>query len=587
MYQNSLIKRREIYDNTHNNNSLLKYKNMNLAINKRIKIPSFNSLTKCSTHKKSPSFSLNIPIIQKNKYIPKITKFDTSNISNIITKSNNFSRNSHIIILKSLNNRTIEPKLDKKFLSLKIIPSSNKNSSFIDKNAIQKKTGKSLSPYKLINLNNYSPIKKKEKININSEMKKNTIIIDENIYNKKDNIGSFKSIFNNKRNKNVKTDIFNEIRKYNVLAGFKHQKLKIKSSSKKNIIKCKCKKDLLNIDINENKKNKKKFLEYIIKNNNCNKILKIDLLKKNKILPKEKKIKIKPFENPKNNKLYEFNNYNAYEILKDIFYGKNKIPILKKEKYILYINKIVYNPLNINFSLSTKGIINDYLAIRYNSKGLFFNYIESFKLNKSNSLNYDNSLIEMKLIHVNVEYELNFNQKIIEHNSHILNKPFQKKFNSYDFGKFNNYIKTKAVSRVTTDKFWEKFSLLKDANFFRNKNKKFYSKVNIQKISIDNNRRKSLFLKQIYLKLNKNNKIVFKKFLKKDDFEKLRNLIFYKNNNEFIYQCNSILDNYDINTCDKEGNTLLTFACMNGDIKIVKYLLDNGANPNCDNILSL
>ena len=41
---------------------------------------------------------------------------------------------------------------------------------------------------------------------------------------------------------------------------------------------------------------------------------------------------------------------------------------------------------------------------------------------------------------------------------------------------------------------------------------------------------------------------------------------------------------FRINTCDKEGNTLLTYACMNGDFKIIKYLLDNRANPNVVNI---
>ena len=38
-----------------------------------------------------------------------------------------------------------------------------------------------------------------------------------------------------------------------------------------------------------------------------------------------------------------------------------------------------------------------------------------------------------------------------------------------------------------------------------------------------------------------------------------------------------------MNSCDKFGNTLLTYACMNGDIIIVKYLLSIGANPNCIN----
>ena len=91
-------------------------------------------------------------------------------------------------------------------------------------------------------------------------------------------------------------------------------------------------------------------------------------------------------------------------------------------------------------------------------------------------------------------------------------------------------------------------------------------------------------MNKLLLKINQNNKIITKNLIKKNDFEKLKYLIHDKKENQFEFEFLRIINNSDINTCDKDGNTLLILACMNGNLEIVKYLLENGANPNCVNL---
>lgn len=40
---------------------------------------------------------------------------------------------------------------------------------------------------------------------------------------------------------------------------------------------------------------------------------------------------------------------------------------------------------------------------------------------------------------------------------------------------------------------------------------------------------------------------------------------------------------FHINKCDEHGNTMLTLACQNGNVKVTKFLMSKGANPNHQN----
>ena len=88
----------------------------------------------------------------------------------------------------------------------------------------------------------------------------------------------------------------------------------------------------------------------------------------------------------------------------------------------------------------------------------------------------------------------------------------------------------------------------------------------------------------MYTIINRRKSITKKNLLTKEDFALLKSLIETKKENQFIYEFHRFINMYDINSSDNNGNTLLTYACMNGNINIVKYLLNNGANPNCINI---
>ena len=52
---------------------------------------------------------------------------------------------------------------------------------------------------------------------------------------------------------------------------------------------------------------------------------------------------------------------------------------------------------------------------------------------------------------------------------------------------------------------------------------------------------------------------------------------------KFVFEFHKLINIYDINSSDEYGNTLLTYACINGEFNVAKYLLKNGANPNCIN----
>ena len=87
----------------------------------------------------------------------------------------------------------------------------------------------------------------------------------------------------------------------------------------------------------------------------------------------------------------------------------------------------------------------------------------------------------------------------------------------------------------------------------------------------------------MYTNLNRRKSIQRNQILKKEDFLLLKSLIELRKENQFIFEFHKLINIYDIDSSDKYGNTLLTYACINGVFNITKYLLSNGANPNCIN----
>ena len=567
---------KNLYSNRNQNLlSSLKHKKVNLiSLNKTIIIPTFNSLSKCSTNRNSSSFSLRIPTTIKNKFIPKIKKFSESKaiIPSMKVNTDIYSRNSKIINLKSLENRENDNNYYKKFVSLKICQNNKRNVPNINNN-VEIINEKSLSIFKPYKFNNLSLSWKKKNVNLsrNSGLKINPIKLNEKSYNEK----CFKSIFK-KKNNNIKLDIFNEIKndlnikkevikKSNIIL-LGHKDISIKNENK-------------NLIINNIKKskNRDKFLKYILKNNNRIKIKNIDLIKKNIIKKSERKIenRIKLKFNNKKFKIIR-NNNNINESPKKNFYTKKIYYILEEESNRNFIKSKIFNIKNIISNINTKGIINEYLEITYKTKELIFNFIKTFNLDKSNSLTFNYNIIEMKLLHINLEYEIDSTEKIKKFNTNKIIKP-PNRINFFDFCRINCLKNTKNT-KIITNKYWKKYSLLKNASFFKKKNKINYGNIYY-------GRKNSFFMNKLLYKLNKNNKIITKNLIKKNDFEKLKYLIHEKKDNQFEFELLKIINNSDINTCDKDGNTLLILACMNGDLEIVKYLLENGANPNCYNLV--
>ena len=555
--------------------SPMKYKKINLiSLNKSIKVPyiKFNSLTNCSTNKNSFSFSIQIPSIRKNKYIPTIKKFNDS-----LKKS----RNSKIINLKSSNNKTSENNINEKNFSLKLGQNSNGNSNISNINFTNEKSASFFSPFKF---NNLSSIRRNTiDLSRNFKMKLKPIAIGESTTKE----GKIKSIFN-KRNTNIKLNLLNIAikNKKNQVHHSKNDKSNDKNNKKflLNIINIsKDNESISKINTDNNKNNyKDKFFKFLIKShfngNNCDISNNIHITKKNLIDKSKKKIENLLDKEFLNKKLFTKSSDNINETLKKIFNKKrnNIYTIKSKNTHVNTIN--IYNDIkNINYKVNTYGIINQYLAIKYKSKEVCFNYIRSFNLNKSNSLNIDYNLIEIKLLHINVEYEFNLKEKTKRINSYNSLKSKSKSLrikmpNLININK--NFSKNKKISNIITDKFWRRFSLLKNASFFKNQNKKYFI------INKRLNRAKTIEANR-----NRSKRPIIKNLMKKDDFNKLKNLIFQKEENQFKYECFNISNNYDINTCDSNGNTLLILACMNGDFNIVKLLLDNGANPNCANLI--
>ena len=607
----------------------IKYKEINLiSLNKYIKIPiiKFNSLANISTSKKSNSLSIKMAPIpknkNKNKYFPSIKKFNDS----LKIKS----RNS-IINLKSFMNKTNKTNdcnknnIKEKFISLKLKQNSKRDLDISNINKFnEEKTRYIFSPIKFNNIS----FSQRNTVDISKSfgIKKKPITIGESEHNgekiksifRKKNINIKLEMINNDINKNYKIKLFknNKNNINNNVISRNNNIILLNKTSKKyndNIILLNNTSKINNDDniismnnINIDKENiitinnnkdiqivKDKFMKFLIKKdngiNNGNKKENIDIIKINLINKSKKVIENilnEEFQNNNNNnKLFKENNNNINNInesLKDIFYKKanNIYTITNQNKNTnTKIHKVFNTFKYINPKVNTNDIINKYLSIRYKSKEVFFNFIQSLNLRKSKSLQTDYNLLEMKLLHINVEYEFNLKDKSKNTNSKSnTNKSLKSKSKTlyknkpHIIQKKRDSIKNEKLSEITTDKFWKKFSLLKNASFFKNQNEKIFIKKYFSKKRTMN------------IKRYKSRRTIIKKLLKKDCFEKLKYLIYNKDENQFKYECSKIIKNYDINTYDKDGNNLLILACMNGDIKIIKYLLDNGANPNSVNL---
>ena len=376
MIKDSNIKKRNIINNNdiYNCMSPMKYKRLNLISLKKsiiIPIPSFNSLTKCTTNNKSNSFSGQIPLNAKNKFIPSIKKFNDSNDKNSSSfklKRNNNKRNANIKSLKILfQNKKNILYLKKSYQFTTVKPNTNRVSSIsnnINSRNIVKyiKNEKSTSPFNSYNLdNNLSIIHKKANniLNRNIDHKIKISSLTMGIHNSSIKNGGVKSIFN-KKNTNIKYNIFNEIKKDGCFQ-FKNkkvQKMKIKNINE------------INEDNNDNKhmkriinkknvKNNNKFIKSILENNGV-KIKKIDIIKNkilidHQIIIKEKQIKMLNSINKKINKNNIITNgsNNINKSLKNLFYKKMNIFDLNRD------NVLTNNNINrkIKTLINIKGII--------------------------------------------------------------------------------------------------------------------------------------------------------------------------------------------------------------------------------------
>ena len=231
------------------------------------------------------------------------------------------------------------------------------------------------------------------------------------------------------------------------------------------------------------------------------------------------------------------------------------------------LNNIIFDLMEIKAeSHLYEGNI-QYILLKYNFQNIFLSYIGFSKPKKNKFIpSINNETIEkQKLFKINLENEI-CSQKIIYKENE--NKNIKKL----------SVIEQKEPKRNTqlkSNKFWPRFSLLNNIEFFSNKKPKNKS------VTINNeNRRNSYFIRSMYTNINRRKSLPKKLILKKEDFQLLKLLIQNRKENKFLFEFHKLINIYDINSSDNHGNTLLTYACINGEFQIVKYLLKNGGDPN-------
>ena len=313
------------------------------------------------------------------------------------------------------------------------------------------------------------------------------------------------------------------------------------------------------------------FLQSILSQNNKVKIEEIDKKRRNKtkyisFLPRQTR--------DKNIKIEKYNDYGKTKIL-------NILTSLKREIFIknkIFIEISMYNSIN-NINISSEkllveaninGNINQYLFLKYDIRKYLPSYlgISNIKENLNIPSYIIKYLIRKDIILPNFENDIN-----------LFKRQEKEEVKTNNIKKFSIIYKNelKRNTQLNTKKFLSRFSLLGNSEFFTNKK-------NINKTKeINNNRRKSFYIRNMYTNINRRKSLPMKQILKKEDFIRLKSLIECKKENQFVYELHKLINIYDINSSDKNGNTLLSYACMNNEIYIVNYLLNNGANPNCIN----
>ena len=555
MINHCIVPKKSIYLKIINENPSLKnfrFRKINLAsLNKTIFIPKLNSVSSISTRYNS---NLSIGNILPKKFEIKINKFNGKENLNTLSK---IHINRKKIELNLINNKS-HNNIFQNIKNLSPITINNKricfnSSSYREFNSLSQSKSEMNGNISLLTPLNvedviYKSKNKNNPINVNPEEPKIKI---ENKYI--ENI-KLKSIF--KKDNNSTTGISNKKKPRN--------KIIIKS----NILQKEYKRK--NNKFNLKQKNIY-FLQSILSQNNKGKIEEIDKNRRNKtkyisFLPRQTR--------DKNIKIEKYNDYGKTKIL-------NILTSLKREIFIknkIFIEISMYNPINnINISLekllveaNINGNIIQYLFLKYDIRKYLPSYlgISNIKENLNIPSYIIKYLIRKDIILPNFENDIN-----------LFKRQEKEEVKTNNIKKFSIIYKNelKRNTQLNTKKFLSRFSLLGNSEFFTNKKNINKTKEN------NNNRRKSFYIRNMYTNINRRKSLPMKQILKKEDFIRLKSLIECKKENQFVYELHKLINIYDINSSDKNGNTLLSYACMNNEIYIVNYLLNNGANPNCIN----
>ena len=556
MINKNILSKKSIYQNNIEDNPSLRtfrFRKIKLAsLNKTILIPKEKSILSTSICNNT---NLSIGNILPKKFEIKINKF--YELENLNTLNKIHKKGEQIRL--NLKNDKIHNNIFQNIRNLSPIKTNNKHISFnscsnIEFNSFLQNKSENIGNSSLfipLHVEDVLYKSKNKKNSINNNLDISKIKIESK---RKENI-KLKSIFKKDNNKISEISIIKKSRNQTIL--------KSNIFNKKYITKNK------EFDLKQKNKN---FLKFIINTNNKEKIEEIDKIKKNKIknnlvLSKqieEKKLKIEKYKDKANSKTLDY----FKSVKREIF-----------EKIKVSIEISIYNSIkNISFNLNKllvetniNGSIIQYLFLKYDIHKYLPSYLGiSYKKDNPKIPSYFKKYLLRKNTSLsNLENEIN---------SITIQEKEEIEINNIKICSAIYKNELKRNTRKDSKNFLESFSLLDNTEFFTNK------KNNNNKKEINNVfRRQSYYFRNMYTNLNRRKSLPMKQILKKEDFLRLKSLIECKKENQFEYELHKLINKYDINSSDKHGNTLLTYACMNSEIYIIKYLLSNGANPNCIN----
>ena len=556
MINKNILSKKSIYQNNIEDNPSLRtfrFRKIKLAsLNKTILIPKEKSILSTSICNNT---NLSIGNILPKKFEIKINKF--YELENLNTLNKIHKKGEQIRL--NLKNDKIHNNIFQNIRNLSPIKTNNKHISFnscsnIEFNSFLQNKSENIGNSSLfipLHVEDVLYKSKNKKNSINNNLDVSNIKIESK---RKENI-KLKSIFKKDNNKISEISIIKKSRNQTIL--------KSNIFNKKYITKNK------EFDLKQKNKN---FLKFILSTNNKEKIEEIDRIKKNKIknnlvLSKqieEKKLKIEKYRDKANSKTLDY----FKSVKREIF-----------EKIKVSIEISIYNSIkNISFNLNKllvetniNGSIIQYLFLKYDIHKYLPSYLGiSYKKDNPKIPSYFKKYLLRKNTSLsNLENEIN---------SITIQEKEEIEINNIKICSAIYKNELKRNTRKDSKNFLESFSLLDNTEFFTNK------KNNNKKKEINNVfRRQSYYFRNMYTNLNRRKSLPMKQILKKEDFLRLKSLIECKKENQFEYELHKLINKYDINSSDKHGNTLLTYACMNSEIYIIKYLLSNGANPNCIN----